>query len=760
MRSWLNDLAIGVRLAVGGGRTALARFVLSTIGIGLAVAVLLLASSVGPILDARDVRATANQPIYLPVAGVAPTRYMETSTEFRSTRIGVTYLQAFGATSPVPIGIPRLPGTDEMFVSPAMADLLADPLLRERFPQRIAGVIDRAGIKDPLKAQAYLGADDLPAREVGATQTAYGFRQGSHVAYMDAGLLLLLLLGTIAILVPVFIFLVSSTRIAGAERDRRLSALRLAGAGDRQVRRIAAAESLVSAGAGLALGGGLFLLGREVAGGISLMGSSVYSSDIVPVWWLAVLVVLSAPVLAVFAAQFALRRTIIEPLGVVRRSTPVNRRIAWRLAMIAVGVLLLLWRGGEFLDNTWVWSVLVATGVTLLLLGVPALLPWVVERTVRGLRGGSTSWQLAVRRLQLDSGTSSRVVSGVVVVLAGAIALQAMLLSQARIRSFSGSTWDGESTVLSVSAVGQVAPEVEKALAATPSAHAWSRADTVDVQIPGLTHSYTQVVDCSIVAAVYGFHGCVDGHIYAQPGLDITGLEQGKEVAVLSTDSKERAVSRIRWTVPVPVERVSFAARVNQEFPALLITRAAMPDAPRTRDQVGFYALPDPNATDATDRIRAALGPLGWQVSVYERRASFLRDDQETYLTIRTGLLIGSVFTLLLAGVSLLVLAVEHIRERRRPLAVLAAGGVPNGVIARSLLWQIALPIGLGVVVAVGVGVTLAALTAQIVDGPVILDWLTIGVMTGAAAALVLLVSLLTLPFLRSATRLESLRTE
>src|SRR5206468_3625992 len=59
---------------------------------------------------------------------------------------------------------------------------------------------------------------------------------------------------------------------------------------------------------------------------------------------------------------------------------------------------------------------------------VPLTLPWIVERVVARLGGGSPAWQLAVRRLQLDSGTPARVVGGVAVVLAGAIALQTLFI--------------------------------------------------------------------------------------------------------------------------------------------------------------------------------------------------------------------------------------------------------------------------------------------------------------------------------------------
>jgi hypothetical protein len=56
----------------------------------------------------------------------------------------------------------------------------------------------------------------------------------------------------------------------------------------------------------------------------------------------------------------------------------------------------------------------------LLLIGVTALLPWLVEASVARLRGGPLPWQLATRRLQLNSGAATRAVSGITIAVAGA----------------------------------------------------------------------------------------------------------------------------------------------------------------------------------------------------------------------------------------------------------------------------------------------------------------------------------------------------
>ena len=105
-------------------------------------------------------------------------------------------------------------------------------------------------------------------------------------------------------------------------------------------------------------------------------------------------------------------------------------------------------------------------------------------------------------------------------------------------------------------------------------------------------------------------------------------------------------------------------------------------------------------------------------------------------------------------------MAVEHIRERRRPLAILAASGVPRAVLGRSILWQVALPIGLGVVLALATGLGLAAMLLRVTHDPMTIDWAGIVLMCAGAMALTLVVNALTLPFLKRAMRLTTLRAE
>lgn len=111
-------------------------------------------------------------------------------------------------------------------------------------------------------------------------------------------------------------------------------------------------------------------------------------------------------------------------------------------------------------------------------------------------------------------------------------------------------------------------------------------------------------------------------------------------------------------------------------------------------------------------------------------------------------------------GASLLVAAGEGLRERRRALAVLGAFGARPSTIAWSSLWQTAIPVSAGMGLAVGLGIGLGAMLSEIVRLAPSFDWGAIAAMLAAGAAVIVLVTALTLPTLSRMMRPEALRVE
>jgi hypothetical protein len=764
---WANDLVLGVRLAVGGGRTSktgLIRLLLGTLGVGLAVFVLLVGAAVQPAMQARGEREWAQVGLHEPVPGADPLYLVRDGTEFRGRSVSISYVQAGGPSAPRPPGVDRLPGHGESVVSPALAELLASPegeLLRPRFTERVVGTMGPAGLVKPTDLVAVVGLDEIRAR-AGNSAAVYGFGTGIEERKYPPQLWIILILGVVTLLVPVFIFIATSSRIASAERDRRLAALRLVGSGAQQVRRIAAAESLVSAAVGLIFGSALFLLVRASAASIELGGESFFPGDLTPPLWLVVLILLVVPALSVVTTQIALRNTIIEPLGLVRTTRPVRRRVGWRLAVIAVGVAMLLFADGGNAQDT-LQMILITGGATLLLVGVPMVLPWLLERVASSFGGsGSPPFQLAARRLQLDAGTPARVVGGLAVVLAGAVALQTVLMGQMNKYDLTSAGVERTTATTFITADGKIGEQVLASLTAVPTLRTDYLVRSFVIGSGGHETGWelVSVANCEMVHQLLETSKCADGDAFVLDTGRGTAMRPGATVPVTDM-SQGSAASRTVGTMRVPDQLTKAALRPGNysNLGSIILTPGALratPDLPMT---VYGSVTVAANDSDTLERVRNAVAPFRWRVHLW-LSSGRLSDDAVMYLDVRGGLLVGSLFTLLMAGVGLLVVSLDQMRERRRVIASLSATGVPTRVLAKSLLWQNAVPMLLAVTVSIAAGLGLAALIFRLMSMDFTIDWPNLALMVVTAALLIFLTTALTLPSLRGATRLTALRTE
>lgn len=747
MNRTLSDLALGVRLAVGGSRKSWVRLALQGLGIGMCVAVLVLAASIPGAFAARDVKGNLSEP-QPQGAGPAPLLVENGYVAYRSDYIRGRYLKVLKSDAPRPPGVEKLPGDGEIVLSPALAELLASPkgeLLRPRFPQRVIGTIGQAGLTGPKDYTFYAGDN-----RIGESGTkAYGFGVNYGGGGIAPILWLLSVVGIVVLLFPVLVFVGVAARLAAAQRDRRLAALRLVGAGASRVRLIASGEALVGALVGLLVGFGIFYAIRPFVDEIAIPQLAVFPSDLTPSPGLVLLIVVAVPVLAVFTSLFAMRRTIIEPLGVVRQQKPVRRRLWWRLVPAIVGAALLGSQMGKIndTDRPDQWPVVV--GVVLLMLGIPVLLPWLVERVVFRIRGGSPALQLAVRRLQLDSGTAARVVGGVAVVLAGTVTLQ-MILAGVEQEVVSREHRQANLAVLTVSTDENVAvPGLREALEKAATVRSVQEISRTGASVGEGSYVGIVIGPCDALKTQATITNCADGKAYYAP--DSGGgraVEPGAELTV--GDPR----NGVRWKAPAQLEP---ATARNGGF---YLTPAAAVGLPVDNTYREFLAELDLTVPDAAEHARNAIAAYPWQTFTSFAGQNDIPEVERVFGLVRQGLYAGTAITLLLAGASMLLMALEQVRERRRPLAVLAASGVPRGTLARSLLWQNGLPLVLSTAVSVATGIGLGALSIKVSDAEIAFDWPGIALVTVASVALVLAVTALTLPSLRRATGALGLRTE
>ncbi|GAB3850722.1 FtsX-like permease family protein [Dactylosporangium cerinum] len=760
LRRWAAEVGLGARLALTGGREGLLRTALTAIGVGLGVAVLLLSVSVPAMLDARSSRTAARDDDRYGSDKITPgdttVLTLNISTSYRGRSVRGRLVRPDGAHPVLPPGVRSLPAPGTMLVSPALRDLLASgdgALLRDRMPGTVGGTIGKAGLSGPNELVYYAVRSDLAFGQP-QVQRIDGYGSRSPHEPLDPFLLMLVIVIFVVLLMPVAMFVAAATRFGSEQRDRRLAAVRLVGADGGMTRRIAAGEAVVSATLGLLVGGVIFLVCRPFVEFFEIAQLSVYGTDLRPPLPLLALLIVSVPLAALAMSLVALRRVVVEPLGVVRRATArTHRRLWWRLLTpLAGGALLAPLAGshGEF--NLWQ----AVGGVSLVLLGVALLLPWVFDRVVGRLgAGGGLSWQMAVRRLQLSGGSSVRAVGAIAVAAAGTIALQ-MLFSAADAAYTKDARLDPAQaqafTVVEVSALATAtdgaALDAKLRTGGVTSVSTFRR-DAAHFGEDGYVTMW--VGDCAVLRELAELDRCADGDVFVLDQPDLAG-----QTVIMGDSGPDVERPHAEWTVPATARPAKALPGPYGEPTGVLVTTGAAPPAEPSPTFVSYVHLA-PGDEDAPERLLNAAMAISPTMDVTIRRAQ-VRDS--TFASIRRGLFAGSAVTLLLVGLSLLVGTLEQLRERRRTLAALVAFGARRSTMGWSILWQTLVPVVLGLLLAAALGLGLGALLLATVDVPFHADVSGIAIVCGIAAGVVLLVTTASLPALWRLMRPDGLRFE
>ncbi|MEV8567014.1 FtsX-like permease family protein [Streptomyces sp. NPDC051322] len=772
--SWPQDLTMGAKFAVSGGREGWLRTLLTAVGVGLGVTLLLITTAIPSALAARDARTNNRNDFGTTMVGKAAADTLllgRSDTTFRGQDVRGRLLHAEGPKAPVPAGIKALPRDGEMLVSPALARLIssdAGKLLRERLPYRVGGTIGDAGLIGPHELAYYAGDDHLSQGDGEDVRRIRAFSDAPSQTPMDPVLALLVVIIFVVLLMPVAVFIAAAVRFGSERRDRRLAALRLVGTDSRMTRRIAAGEALAGALLGVVFGAGFFLLARSFVGDIDVAGVNLFPSDLNPSGWLAALVVVAVPAAAVAVTLFALRGVVIEPLGVVRTSTPRRRRLWWRVLPPVAGLGLLYPMMGQGLYGGGFNQAAVISGTVLLLIGVTMLLPWLVESVVNRLGGGSTAWQLAVRGLQMSSGTAARLVNGIAVAVAGAIALQML---------FTGI--DGDYTQRTGADTSRAQVTVQAPHSGSAVTSALRRTDGVGkaLSLDKVTVSAgksaedsvsagafidADVGDCAALRELATITSCADGDAFVVEGgwnQNVYRIAKPGHRLWLSSPLGDDTSRPLAWALPADTRtaEVRTDPTGNPGEGGIFITPGALPTAKVPAMTTMIYVSLDPNVPDAVDRVRntvARTSPL-FEVDALQE----VRVDNR-FGSVRRGLYIGAAAVLLLIGASLLVSVLEQLRDRAKLLAALTAFGTRRSTMSWSVLWQTAIPVALGLALATAVGLGMGSILLRMVGHSVSFDWMAVAMMTGIGAGVVLLVTLLSLPPLWRLMRPEGLRTE
>lgn len=756
----LRLFGLGLRLVAGGGRAGVLRLLLSAIGVGVGTALLVGGLGIDPAIQARHAREDARSPIVAPEGRSRDVLLLATARDHADSVDLLRFTVAEVGRGPVPPGLSRIPRPGEVTLSPALARFLASSehgaLVRERLPSLIAGTVGPAGLVSPDEFVAYVGADPSFLRSVDTPPVvAFGPGPIGERGPLGLGLKLLILVAVLGLVIPILVFVVTSTRLSASYRERRLAAIRLVGATPAEARVLAAVESGVAGLLGSLLGLGLFFALRPLVARLPLAGYHWFPSDIAPPPIQAAGLLLAVPVLAVGASILGLRRLIVTPLGVVRRSRSL-RLSPWRLVPLMAGFtgFGLCWGYRSTIERGGMGSLVLFGGsLVLVLAGVALTAAWpgpvLAAMLARDTRRVGTL--IGARRIQADPGASGRVVAtfGLLVLVGGLV--HALVPPG---EYLSGGPDIGRRLRPDALLIqGQVRPD-EIVAALGPVAGVSAVAPLARVNLTGTE----LVADCRDLRRPLdaSFPRCSPSTAYLAKDvvLEDMDIRPGQRVEVRPWPDEE-VVATMR--LPTIFEPTSL------DVPALNATMVlpptAIPQEIAAHLQADRVLVATDGAAATAEQVRnavAKLNPSAEALSLEQVRARSEHTSRQLTALVDLGILAA----LGIALANLLVVSVDQVQERRRPFAVLAAAGVPARVLRRSVLTGVAVPLLATVALAAGLSVVLAALIGDIISLPIAVPLGRLAILAGMAVGVVAVVTALTLPGISGATRPEALQFE
>lgn len=740
-------IAFALRLAVGGGRQAVARLVMIAAAVAIGVGLLL-----STFAGMNAVNRSNQRQMWLDTgatsrtaqASADPLWWWPHSDYYDGKSFTEVDVAATGPASPVPPGLAHLPAPGEYYASPTLAELIRDTpadQLGERFPGRLAGTIADAALPSPDSLIAVIGR--TPAQIKGApgakaVTTIATTRPAScdnecwdNNVRGDAMTLILSVVAG-ALIFPVLIFIGTATRLSAATREQRYAAMRLVGATPRQVSVISAVESTLAATAGTVVGFGLYFALRPLVATIPLTGQRFFLSDLTLNAPQALGVAVGVPVAAAITARLALRRVTISPLGVTRRVPPRPPR-AWRLTPLLAGLAELAY----FINRRPVTgngqAAAYLPGFLVAMLGLVIAGPWLTATAARAVarRTRRPAALIAVRRLADDPKAGFRAVSGLILALFVTTATVSII---GTINHQRGGL-DGDPRTRTVVELGNPGNA--------------SLAGTVPARLLGEVRAIPGVHGLAVVHANPGGVGKVPAPAGNPP--IVPALVSCSDLAQIPMVGRCPAGAGVAGVDSYAF--VNLVSQPNWQWPAAPISTAALAKLPVQQ----LYVATD-GSTASKERVRTLL-TTAYPYDQAHTVADYGTDLQQELAGWRQLANVVLLTTLPIAGCSLAVSVVSGLSERRRPFAILRLTGAPLRLLQRVIGLESALP--LLAVAAVSIGTAFAAsamfLKSQMRYHLISPDATYYALVAGGlAAALAIIAS--TLPLLRRITGPEAAR--
>lgn len=752
-------IPLGIRLSLKGGKEALLRLLGIAGGVMIGVALLLFMLSglqlLNGTLDQPCWRCTGQ--LYSSLKGNAttdPLHWNKAETVFDAKTIEIYNVAKTGPNTPTIPGVDKIPGPGEYYASPALAKLLEktpDDQLDDRFPEKLAGQIGRAGLNYPRDLIAVVGhaPEEMPLtpnlenfwQEVNSgapggnnfTFLVWTVNQRPELRSFDAFMTGLFVVGMAGLLFSVLTLIATATRLSASRRESKFAALRLFGATPKQINQLAAIDATIGAGLGALLGAGLFYLIRPaLAAGISSIDIvSFFPDDLRPGMLSMVAVLIGTPLVATAAAILSLRKVRISPLGVVRKTTP-KPPSAWRTTFMILGALLMagVWWINRHVEDTQGKAELIPyflIGFVLLLFGMVIAGPWLTMILTRLLarRARTAGSLLAFRRLADNPVAAFRTVS--VLVIATLLCTFLAALSSIVIVPFDTTSGNrSEPIFLDQYLSDEPISEIQPALTSLAKIPGVKSVPTYRIAAENTLAHESMLVDCADM-----------------PHLGLTKCEPGKNVAKLP---------------------YGFGGTFGIPAKTLKVEQLALPNTYKEHGVIRLLINVGNNQAN-TDRVRTVLYRHHFDANqFFLTRPEINQKDAKVTRSIQY--VINGIFLIILfiASCSLAVSVAGALVERKRPFGLLRITGTSlrqlSVVVALEslvpLLSAMVISIGLGFGSAVLINESFAAKDAPNVQGlpPDFYLIVTLGIM------LAVLITLATLPLLAAITKPENARFE
>ncbi|MER5708888.1 FtsX-like permease family protein [Streptomyces sp. NPDC002122] len=744
-----------MRLLSGSGRRGRARFLLMAIGSSIGVACLAAALTIPSIIAAHDARAAGREPHPGPNNNAVYQEFRDPYGSVPLRRIFVARTNP--GPTPVPPGIDRLPRAGEAFISPKLSQALAaHPGIAGLVPGRVIGTISPEGLGGSEDLYAYIGTTPTELPEA-IPLGGFGAKHAWH-ELIDASTLNILrfTLGCI-VLLPLVIFLSVCARLSGESRARRLAALRLVGLSVKDTLRVNAGESVVSAFVGAVLGVVGYLGVNEVMARVGLPGLHWYPADGRPDASTVAVCLVGCPALAWVVGQFSARRAALSPISVRRTGERKPPKMYGTLLLIpglgVIGGYCVLSVMGRDPSGGSASSVLVPGAVLLtgagLVFGLAPITAWLARRLAGVAK--SLPVALAMRRTEVDPGSSLRVATGLVLLVFGASLTQGVLVELDQV---SRRTAPLQEYNISLSELG---PAQRVALSKVPGVRAelvsyssWNSPREGDVPGANLV-----VATCSqLTAYSQRVSGCVDGKIM-QLRDDRTPFEYDPKAG--ERYPFEMANGR-KAVLTVPRERVDVHPYDVSVFDsgALLVPPSLVP--PNLVDSAGTLTLVS-DADPATIRsVLDGIGAIAPTASVDP--VGIVIDSLAQLTVIRSLLAVGMVLGLVIGVAAFVVSVADRAMERRGQVTALALLGARAGTLRVVQVVQVVLPLVVGLGAAIVTGWLAESSYLITGGGAVHWDWEGLPLLFACALGVLLAAALASVPMVRRHIDPEHIRRD